>query len=331
MQTPVFFSIVSANYLAYAQTLMRSVRGHHPGAPRYVFVIDADPDARGLDPDLFDVVPASDLPVPHFDHMALRYSILEFNTALKPFAFLWLAARHQSQPIIYLDPDILVLAPLVDVLEATASGALAVLTPHLTAPLTDDKHPNELAILRAGAYNLGFIAVGAHPSRGDLVRWWGKRLEFGAFVDVASGLFTDQKWIDLVPGLFPDVAILRHPGYNLAYWNLRQRGGRSERTVRSSQTARGCRSYTSRASIPTIPTCSRSTKIVTTQSRSATCEGCTTSTSAFFATTDGRASPRCRTSTAVFVTARSSPPTCGRCSDGASTSAQLKSVPIRSP
>jgi glycosyltransferase involved in cell wall biosynthesis len=224
IQTPVFFSIVSANYIAYAQTLMHSVRGHHPGAPRYVFVVDADPGAHGLDPGLFNVVPASELPVPHFEHMALRYSILEFNTSLKPFAIQWLAARYPSQPIIYLDPDILVLAPLVDVLEATSAGALAVVTPHLTTPLTDDKHPNELAIMQAGAFNLGFIAIGAHPSRDDLVRWWARKLEFGALVDIASGLFTDQKWVNLVPGLFPDVAILRHPGYNLAYWNLRQRG-----------------------------------------------------------------------------------------------------------
>ncbi len=215
---------MSANYLAYAHTLMRSIREHHPDALRYVFLVDADPGLDRLDPGLFDMRLATELPVPNFDHMALRYSILEFNTALKPFALKWLAARHQSQPIIYLDPDTLVLAPLVDVLEATSSGALAVLTPHLTAPLTDDKHPNEQAIMRAGAYNLGFIAIGAHPNRGDLLRWWAEKLEFGALVDVASGLFTDQKWIDLVPGLFPDVIILRHPGYNLAYWNLRQRG-----------------------------------------------------------------------------------------------------------
>jgi glycosyltransferase involved in cell wall biosynthesis len=220
MQAPVFFSIVSANYLAYARTLMESVRQQYPDAGRYVFLADEDPGDLGLDPDLFTLVLARALPIPHFDHMALRYSILELNTAVKPYAFLWLAGRKPDDLIVYLDPDILVLAPLDEVVAAAEEGALAVVTPHLTAPLEDGGLPDETAIMRVGAYNLGFIALGPHARRAELAAWWGRKLEFGALVDFEGGTFTDQRWIDLVPGMFPDVRILRHPGYNLAYWNL---------------------------------------------------------------------------------------------------------------
>jgi glycosyltransferase involved in cell wall biosynthesis len=222
-EAPVVFSIVSANYLAYAITLMQSVRQHHPAAHRYVFLADDAQGDLGLDPTLFTLVPVAELGIPHPDHFAFRYSVLEFNTAIKPFAARWLAERYPAEPVIYLDPDILVVSPLVEVLAATSSGALAVIAPHLTAPLTDDKRPDEQTFLRVGTYNLGFIALGPHPDRRALIDWWAAKLERLAYVDLEAGLFTDQKWIDLVPGLFPDVTILRHPGYDLAYWNLAHR------------------------------------------------------------------------------------------------------------
>jgi glycosyltransferase involved in cell wall biosynthesis len=222
-QRPAFFSIVSANYLAYAITLMQTVRQQHPDASRYVFLADEDPGNLGHDPEAFTLVPVAELGIPHFDHFALRYSVLEFNTAVKPFAARWLLARHSAAPIVYLDPDIYVVSPLREVLDSISRGALVVVTPHLTSPVSDDKRPDELTILRVGAYNLGFIALGAHELRPAVVDWWANKLERSAYVDIEFGLFTDQRWIDLVPGLFPDVAILRHPGYNLAYWNLRQR------------------------------------------------------------------------------------------------------------
>jgi glycosyltransferase involved in cell wall biosynthesis len=220
---PVFFSIVSANYLAYAITLMQSLRDQHPGSLRYVVLADEDPGSLGFDPELFTLVPVRTIGLPNPDHFAFRYSILEFNTAIKPFAARWLAGQHESAPIIYLDPDIFVVSPLVEVVAAIERGALAVVTPHLAQPVTDDGHPSELRILRVGVYNLGFVAFGPHPDRHHLIEWWADKLEHQAYVDVEAGLFTDQSWMALAPGLFPDVVILRHPGYNLAYWNLAQR------------------------------------------------------------------------------------------------------------
>ena len=34
------------------------------------------------------------------------------------------------------------------------------------------------------------------------------------------GLFVDQRWLDLVPGMFDGVRILRDPSFNAAYWNI---------------------------------------------------------------------------------------------------------------
>ncbi len=224
MDQPVFFTIVSRNYLAYALTLMQSVAEQYPHSPRYLCLADDTAGDAALDTDLFETVPIDRLKLPDFQAFVFRYDIMELNTAVKPYMFAWLRERHRDAGIVYLDPDILVLRKLEKVERAFADGALAVLTPHLTAPIDDDKFPDELSIMRSGVYNCGFAAINAaHPRAADLIAWWEAKLEFGCFVDLEGGLFTDQKWMDLVPGMFPDVAILRDDGYNVAYWNLAQR------------------------------------------------------------------------------------------------------------
>ena len=224
MKQPVFFTIVSRNYLAYALTLMQSVAQQYPSAQRYLCLADTRADDSALDTELFGTVTIDQLDLPDFQAFVFRYDIMELNTAVKPYMFAWLRARHPDAGVVYLDPDILVLRRLEKVEQAFADGALLVLTPHLNAPIDDDKFPDELAVMRSGVYNCGFVAINAaHPRAGDLIAWWQDKLEFGCFVDLEGGLFTDQKWMDLAPGLYPDVHVLRDDGCNVAYWNLAQR------------------------------------------------------------------------------------------------------------
>jgi len=222
MNPLVFFTIVSRNYLAYALTLMQSVAAQHPDSKRYLCLADERAGDPALDTDLFETVTIDQLGLPHFDAFVFRYDIMELNTAVKPYMFEWLRMRHPQAGLVYLDPDIYVLRPLDDVARAFEDGKLAVLTPHLNAPLPDDgKFPTELSLMRTGVYNCGFVTINAaHPQSAALIDWWSRKLEFDCFVDLEAGLFTDQKWMDMVPALFPDVAILRHDGYNVAYWNL---------------------------------------------------------------------------------------------------------------
>jgi len=222
MKELVFFTIVSRNYLAYALTLMQSVAARHPDSKRYLCLADERADDPALDSDLFETVTIDQLGLPDFEAFVFRYDIMELNTAVKPYMFEWLRMRHPQAGLVYLDPDIYVLRPLDDVARAFEDGKLAVLTPHLNAPLPDDgKFPTELSLMRTGVYNCGFVAINAaHPQSAALIEWWSRKLEFDCFVDLEAGLFTDQKWMDMAPALFPDVAVLRHDGYNVAYWNL---------------------------------------------------------------------------------------------------------------
>ena len=136
---------------------------------------------------------------------------LAFRALLKRFA-----------TVTYLDPDIWVYQTLDLVRQALKRAPLA-LTPHLTRPLVGPANPNDHTILTSGSFNLGFMAVRNEPQIEALLDWWAEKCRFDCRVDFANGLFTDQKWMDLAPGLVSDLAILRDPGLNLAYWNLEGR------------------------------------------------------------------------------------------------------------
>ena len=60
----------------------------------------------------FTSVPLETLPLPNPRQFCFRYSILELNTAVKPWAFRWLFEHDDAAQVVYLDPDIQVFAPM---------------------------------------------------------------------------------------------------------------------------------------------------------------------------------------------------------------------------
>src|ERR1051325_593650 len=199
---------------------MASVAKHHPDWERFVLIVGGRADGDG---EPFTSVSLDALPLPHPQKFFFRYTMLELNTAVKPWMFAYLFGRGFEQ-VVYFDPDIVVYSPLDEL-----GGDFITVVPHLTGPIGGDDHPSERSILVAGAYNLGFLAVTRAPQLDAFLGWWKERLEFDCVVDVPRGLVVDQKWIDLVPGMFDGVRILRHDGYDVAYWNLRQRRREGER------------------------------------------------------------------------------------------------------
>lgn len=218
-----FCTIVAKNFLPFARVLARSVAEHHPDSRLFVLLADRIDDHFDPAAEPFEVIEAERLDnIESFAPMAFQYTVLELSTAVKPYLLEHLLGRDGIDALVYLDPDIELFAPLHEVEAALAERSLA-LTPHLTAPLDDGHRPDELTILRAGTYNLGFLGLAASQTTRHFLAWWKERTRDRCRVELERGLFVDQKWIDLVPGLFPDVSVLTHPGYNVAYWNLNAR------------------------------------------------------------------------------------------------------------
>ena len=222
----IAFTVCARNFLAQAQVLSEGLVCNHPSVRFHVALCD---EMSQIDRDSFpfSLISVEELGIPRFREMHDRYSVTELNTSIKPFVFLYLFRKYPGEPVVYFDPDILVIDRLVELEEALSNGADCVLTPHLTEP-AEFAEMNEQRLLQFGIYNLGFCALRDTEMVRRIVAWWGRRLEQECVIDLAAGLFVDQKWADLFPAFIEKTTILRHPGYNVAYWNL------SQRTVRQT-------------------------------------------------------------------------------------------------
>jgi hypothetical protein len=221
---PAYFTILSTNYLPKALTLADSLQRHHPGSELVVVVIDAlrDDQLPALPPQrgVRQVsTTITGLPEHTVRQLATIYDLVEFATAIKPLVFRRLL--EDSEQAVYLDPDTYLTAPMVELpgdLAATTGGIL--LTPHFLHPVTGDAQLSEGHLLTVGVYNLGFGAVDRRAR--DFLDWWWRHLEWECLWEPLSGLFVDQKWVDIGSVLF-HAGAWQHPGYNVSVANLHER------------------------------------------------------------------------------------------------------------
>ena len=213
-------TIISRNYAAYAKTLEQSLKQTNPSIDFHVLVVDRRDPAFEQEAGFANMVWVEDLPIPDLPDLAFKFDILELNTDVKPFMLQKLATEYEF--FFYLDPDIRVYAPLDDLVRRL-EGQTAIITPHATSPIDDDRKPTEIDFLKSGIYNLGFFGARSCPESDRLLTWWGQRCRTLGYNDARHGLFVDQRFVDLVPSFFEGVVIERGPAYNVAYWNLHER------------------------------------------------------------------------------------------------------------
>src|SRR5713101_6195684 len=215
-----FVTIATADRAGQSRIFARSVRECHRDARLVVLALD--PDETRVFEDLYDlVIPAEQLGLGGLADMRFRYSIAELCFALKPWVIRHLFERFADEPIYYFDSDIELFTPLTEAETALAHGANLVLTPHILQPGLDQGR--ERALLRSGSFNAGFLAIAPSAQARSFVDWWCERVRTGCTHDPLEGTYGDQKWLELAPSICDGVTVLRHPGYNFAYWNAHER------------------------------------------------------------------------------------------------------------
>lgn len=208
--------------------LASSTLDHQPDSYFRIYVFDYALISSGSFEDLLSCIPPEHvskvsfhcsrecLPCPtSFD---ARYGVVEACTAVKPFIARSLLKAFDF--VVYLDPDIFVYAPLYD--PSISSHDLPwdlQLTPHILAPASGTPLSERL-FMSYGIYNLGFFAIRPTLSSLSFLDWWCHMVDAYGVNSPSSGLFVDQKPLDFAPVFVSSLDIIRHPGWNVAWWNL---------------------------------------------------------------------------------------------------------------
>lgn len=215
------FTSCAVNYYAKARVLLDSIRAYSPNTTLTLVLcdmvpVDLNPAKHGFD----DVWTVEDL---GYDRgWIFKHNVMELCTAVKGHALERLMqTRPDADLYIYLDPDVYVYDDLANVMAEMGDASIG-LVPHILWPEETDVgvRMTEMSVTEHGIYNLGHLFVRRDKIGRALAAWWRARLDDYCYDDREFGLFTDQRWMDLVPAIFDKVRIIRNPVYDVASWNL---------------------------------------------------------------------------------------------------------------
>ena len=219
------FTSAAVNYLPKVRILCRSIRQHHPEAVIHLALADERPKWLRTEDEPFDsILGIERLGIPDYRNWTFTHSIVELSTAIKPFALKQLLQLPDCATVLYFDPDTVLFSRVDDILETLRHSNVA-LTPHQTKPeqTMDAIFDNEVASLKHGIFNLGFIGVSNTAEGRRFADWWSQRTYSLCWADLENGLFTDQKWVNFAPVFFDGVSIVKSSRHNVATWNLTTR------------------------------------------------------------------------------------------------------------
>lgn len=214
------FTICTYSYFGLANVLKKSFLKHHNDYDFYIVFIDKKDD------DKYSVL--CDEILDHFvartktTDMRFKYDVTEYSTSVKPFAFRYFFLNGYDK-VLYFDPDISVYSALTEV---TDNEYDAYVTPHklLYKQQCGDGIESETSALKYGLFNCGFIGFNNTSLSISFLEFWSSRLLDFSFNDPENGVYTDQKWVDLIQIIMRDkVKIIPNIGYNYAPWNMNER------------------------------------------------------------------------------------------------------------
>jgi hypothetical protein len=219
-----YCTIITADYLPYAQALLDSLSAHTGGsAILYVLVADEQSasahTADAQTPQLRLVYP-DQIPSEMARSMAARYQtdyMDGYRWAMKPVFMAYLMQEMGLDRVLYLDSDLFFFSDprfLFDLLD----GHRVILTPHWRCAERPEDDPSHFRTnFLDGIYNAGF--VGARRDALDILHFWANLCRYACTIRQQDGYYVDQKYLDILHSRFEGVGVVRHRGCNVSDWN----------------------------------------------------------------------------------------------------------------
>ena len=224
-----FCTYFDNRYLTRGLALHQSLRQYCPQSTRWVLCLDSA---------AYDILTELALdgirPIAHEeflrDDSQLKSArndrgLIEYYFTCTPSLVLFILARQSAlEMVTYLDADLYFFSSPEPLFEEMGACSIAI-TPHRFPPALRD-------LERYGIYNVGWLSFRRDPVAIECLQWWRVLCLEWCHDHVEDGKFADQKYLDQWPALFGSVAVLAHPGANLAAWNLTGvKLGRADDTV----------------------------------------------------------------------------------------------------
>lgn len=220
-----FCTIATPGYLPMAAVLIDSIKAHY-GDACDIHLLTVSWDSVNFRYPGVEVAHFDDIPNPYYWDMALRYDIVERASAYKPLLLGHVNRERRYDTVFYLDVDMQLFGRLDEASDLLhMSGASIVLSPHGLTPRGLGRPVDDRGILLSGTFNSGLLLIDASEEAFRFLHWWAMLNRSECVIDNTCFSFSrDQKWLALVPAYFERVQILRHPGYNVAHFNIDERG-----------------------------------------------------------------------------------------------------------
>lgn len=215
-------SVITAADIPKAKVMATSVKQHLPESKVVICLLEKvmHPEAEGFIH--FDkVMLAKELSFqwPGFDRIIFKYNAVEGVSAMKGQLLKDLLYIYTDEDyFLYLDSEMKVLSECPEMFEEFRHHSI-LLTPHQLYPSNDIEREHKL--LNEGTFHSGFIAIKRTENSTKFIEWFANRLN-QFFEDPHKGQQLDKKFLNLAMGGF-DIRVLKHPGYNVAHWNLPER------------------------------------------------------------------------------------------------------------